>query len=73
MIRPALSTLLLVAFLGSASGGCGSSSYVVLRHPQTNQRVQCKVDPRGDDVSFNRQIETCLKAHEKAVVGDSDK
>jgi hypothetical protein len=24
-------------------------------------------------VSFNRQIETCLKAHEKAVVGDSDK
>ena len=76
MIRPALSTLLLVAFLGSASGGCGSASrVVVLQHPQTKQTVQCKLDVVGDTTFNRRQIESCVKAHEQAgykVVGDSD-
>jgi hypothetical protein len=76
MIRFARRTLLLVAFLSSVSGGCGSASrVVVLQHPQTKQTVQCKVDPWGD-MSFNRQVESCVKAHEQAgytVVGDSDK
>ena len=66
--------VLAVSMLAFVLAGCGSvSRVVVLRHPQTKQTVECRVDPWG---SSNRtaQIEDCVKAYRQAgytVVGDS--
>lgn len=52
--------------------GCVSRT-VILQNPQ-GHTAQCKVDPWGD-FDRTRQIENCVKAHERAgykVVGDSN-
>ncbi len=54
---------------------CGSvSRVVVLRHPETKQTVECRVDPWGS-MSRTQQVEDCVVAYKKAgyaVVGDSN-
>jgi len=71
--RIAVASALLACALSTVA--CGSvSRVVVLRHPETKQTVECRVDPWGH-VNRTRQVEDCIVAYKKAgyaVVGDSD-
>lgn len=53
---------------------CGSvTRIVVLQNPQTQQTVECRVDPWGS-VNRAEQIDACVSAYKKAgyaVVGES--
>lgn len=65
----------MVVFISLGIAGCGSvSRVVVLRHPETNQSAECRVDPWGD-VDRTRQISHCVAAYVRAgyrVLGDSE-
>jgi hypothetical protein len=67
-------TALLTALAVSACASASSPARIaVLRHPETRQTVECRVDPWGH-LDRALQVENCIKVYKKAgyeLVADS--
>jgi len=67
-----MKTLLIIAVL--LSGCANLTRVVVMQHPETKQTVYCNANG-AVSVGHGRQIDACMKAHEKAgyvKVSDSE-